>query len=176
MRTRPDKVSADVIYQWILNCIDYYSKFNWAFALKNKSVNEVAVKLRELFFTFGSSQILHCDNGREFISSVMLELKNLFPELVFHPRKTETSTKPRMYRKSKWMSTNDSSSWSSALLPVVYGINTRMFTVTKRTPCEVMFDQTCHSNFAFWKMLCENGIEDGEQLSTPVDHLGDDLI
>ncbi|CAF1301878.1 unnamed protein product [Didymodactylos carnosus] len=27
MRTRPDKVSENVVYNWILNCIDHYSKF-----------------------------------------------------------------------------------------------------------------------------------------------------
>ncbi len=53
MRTRPDKVLPDLIYSWILHCIDHFSKFSLAFPLKNKSAAEVAVKLRDLFFVFG---------------------------------------------------------------------------------------------------------------------------
>ena len=49
MRTRPDKVSSDLIYYWILNCIDHFSKFLWAFPLQNKTAVEVSTKLRELF-------------------------------------------------------------------------------------------------------------------------------
>ncbi len=83
MRTRPDKTSPDITYSWNLNCIDHFSKFSWAFPLRNKSANEVATKLRDLFFTFEPPRILPGDNGREFISSVITELKNLFPDLVF---------------------------------------------------------------------------------------------
>ncbi|CAF3626874.1 unnamed protein product [Rotaria sp. Silwood1] len=37
MRTRPDKISPDIVYCWILNCIDHFSKFSWAYPLKNKT-------------------------------------------------------------------------------------------------------------------------------------------
>ncbi|CAF1251292.1 unnamed protein product [Didymodactylos carnosus] len=36
----------------------------------------------------------------------------------------------------KWMSDENSSHWSEGLLPVVYGINTRMSSTTKCTPYE----------------------------------------
>ena len=151
IRTRPDKVSSDLVYCWILNCIDHFSKFCWTFPLRNKSAGEVAIKLRELFFTFGPPRILHSDNGREFVSVVIIELKTLFPDLVFiHGRPRHPQSQRCIERANgvlcdalgKWMCTNDSSSWSSALLPVVYGINTRMSTVTKTTPYEVMFGQS----------------------------------
>ena len=100
MRTRPDSLNPDVTYKWILNCIDHFSKFTWAFALKTKSANEVALKLRELFFIFGSPRILHSDNGREFIASVIQGLKRIISRYGFHQRQTETSTKPRLHRKS----------------------------------------------------------------------------
>ncbi|CAF1534512.1 unnamed protein product, partial [Didymodactylos carnosus] len=47
MRTRPDAISSDAAFQWILNCIDHFPKFSWAFALKNKSAVEVAKCLDE---------------------------------------------------------------------------------------------------------------------------------
>ena len=74
MRTRPDIIDQDTIYNWILNCIDYFSKYSWAYPLRNKSANDVALKLRELFFTFGPPKILHSDNGKEFVASVIIEL------------------------------------------------------------------------------------------------------
>ncbi|CAF1100012.1 unnamed protein product, partial [Didymodactylos carnosus] len=83
MRTRPDTVSADVLYRWILNCVDHFSKYSWAFPLKNKSAVDVSLKLRELFFLFGPPRVLHSGNGKEFVASVITELKNLFPNLCF---------------------------------------------------------------------------------------------
>jgi hypothetical protein len=83
IRTRPDKASPDLVYNWILNCIDHFSKFSSAFPLKNKSAAEVAGKLRELFFVFGPSRILHSDNGREFVLNVIVKLKNLFSDVFF---------------------------------------------------------------------------------------------
>ena len=93
-------------------------------------------------------EYLHSDNGREFVASVIVELKNLFPDLVFirgrprHPQSQgciERANGILYDALGKWMCTNDSNSWSSALLPVVYGINTRKSTLTKTTPYEVMF-------------------------------------
>ncbi|CAF3467484.1 unnamed protein product [Rotaria socialis] len=83
MRTRPDILKPDIIYNWILNCIDHFSKFSWSYPLKNKSAAEVALKLRELFFVFGPPRLLHSDNGREFVASVIHELKELFPDMMF---------------------------------------------------------------------------------------------
>ena len=86
MRTGPDKVSSDLIYYWILNCIDHFSKFSWAFPLQNKTAVEVSMKLRELFFVFGPPRLLHSDNGREFVSSVIMELKKDFSRINFYSR------------------------------------------------------------------------------------------
>ena len=83
MRTRLDVLSLDVIYNWKLNCIDHFSKFTWAFALKSKSATEVALKLREIFFVFGPPRLLHSDNDREFVASVIHKLKELFLDMAF---------------------------------------------------------------------------------------------
>jgi len=184
MRTRPDKTSPDITYSWILNCIDHFSKFSWAFPLRNKSANEVATKLRDLFFTFGPPRILHSDNGREFIANVITELKNLFPDLIFIRGRPRHSQSQGCIERAngilcdalgKWMCTNNSASWFFALAPVIYGINTRMSSVTKTTPYEVMFGQQPRSDSDFCKLIQQNGIEDEENLPTPVAELNDDL-
>ncbi|CAF4996115.1 unnamed protein product [Rotaria sp. Silwood1] len=185
LRTRHDKISSDLAYCWILNCIDHFSKFSWAFPLKNKSANEVASKLHELFFLFGPPRLLHSDNGREFVSSVITELKIIFPDLRFirgrprHPQSQECIERANGVlcdAPSKWMSTNNSSSWSYGLLPVVYGLNTRKSTVTKATPYKIMFGQQPRSNSDFWKLVHQSGIDDEEDLPAPVEESNYDLI
>ncbi|CAF4652904.1 unnamed protein product, partial [Didymodactylos carnosus] len=68
----------------------------------------------------------------------------------------------------KWLTTNNSIHWSKGLLPVVYGINTRVSCVTKKTPYEVMFGQPPRSDSEFWKLVDQNNIDDGDDLPTPV--------
>ncbi|CAF4638969.1 unnamed protein product, partial [Rotaria sp. Silwood2] len=176
MRTRSDTLNSDITYNWILNCIDHFSKFTWAYPLKNKSAVDVALKLRKLFFTFGPPRILHSDNGREFVASVIYELKELFPDMIFirgrprHPQSQgciERANGIFCDALGKWMTTNNSSHWSNGLLPVVYGINTRLSDVTKTTPYQVMFGQAPRSDSNFWKLTEETKIIDEEDLSTP---------
>jgi hypothetical protein len=182
MRTRPDTLKPDITYNWILHCIDHFSKYCWGFPLQNKSAVDVAVKLRELFFLFGPPKLLHSDNGREFVAAVIYELKQLFPDMVFirgrprHPQSQgciERANGVLCGALGKWMSVNNSSHWSEGLLPVVYGINTRFSVVTKTTPYHVMFGQQPRSDSAFWKLVKENNIIDEEDLPTPVDDLND---
>ncbi|CAF1176183.1 unnamed protein product [Didymodactylos carnosus] len=177
MRTRPDKIEPDVVFNWILNCIDHFSKFCWAFPLKNKSAVDVSVKLRELFFVFGPPRLLHSDNGKEFVASVITELKKLFPDLCFirgrprHPQSQgciERANGVLCDALGKWLTTNNSIHWSEGLLPVVYGINTRVSCVTKKTPYEVMFGQPPRSDSEFWKLVDQNNIDDEDDLPTPV--------
>lgn len=148
MRTRPDQINDHLTYNWILHCIDHYSKFCWAFPLEGKSANGVALKLRHLFFVFGPPRLLHSDNGREFVASVITELKELFPDMAFvHGRPRHPQSQGCIERANfvlcnalgKWLSTTSSSHWSEGLLPVVYGVNTRISSVTKKSPYEVMF-------------------------------------
>ncbi|CAF0836262.1 unnamed protein product [Rotaria sp. Silwood1] len=58
------------------------------------------------------------------------------------------------------MTLHNSSHWSDGLLPVVYGINTRLSVVTKTTPYQVMFGQPHRSDSDFWKLVKENEVID----------------
>ncbi|CAF0953530.1 unnamed protein product [Rotaria sordida] len=183
MRTRPDVLNSSITYNWILHCIDHFSKFTWAYPLQNKTAVDVALKLRELFFVFGPPRILHSDNGREFVASVIYELKELFPDMIFirgrprHPQSQgciERANGVLCDALGKWMSINTSSHWSNGLLPVVYGINTRLSVVTKTTPYQVMFGQAPRSDSDFWTLVKENKVIDEEDLPTPIADLNDD--
>ncbi|CAF1443538.1 unnamed protein product, partial [Didymodactylos carnosus] len=161
MRTRPDFVSSDIVYSWTLHCIDHFSKFTFAYPLKNKSPVEVTSKLRALFFSFGPPHLLHSDNGAEFVAQVIVELKTLFPDMCFiRGRPRHPQSQGCIERANGVL---------NGLLLVVYGINTRVSSTTKTTPYETMFGQQPRSNSDFWKIVKENRIEDEDQLPTPAE-------
>ncbi|CAF1479621.1 unnamed protein product, partial [Didymodactylos carnosus] len=176
MRTRPDVISSAVVYRWILDCIDHFS--TWSFPLENKSTEEVASKLRQLFFTFGPPHLLHSENRAEFVAQIILELKSLFLDMCFirgrprHPQSQgciERTNGVLSIALGKWLDTNNSIHWSDGLLPVVYGINTRASSTTKTTPYVIMFGQRPRSDSDFWKIVKECDIMDEEQLPTPIE-------
>jgi hypothetical protein len=51
------------------------------YPLKTKTAAEVAWHLLEIFLSFGALVILQSDNGKEFVASVISELKQLWPDL-----------------------------------------------------------------------------------------------
>ncbi|CAF1233971.1 unnamed protein product [Didymodactylos carnosus] len=134
MRTRPDVVSSDI------------------------SANEVSLLLKGLFYVFGPQRLLHSDNEREFVASVIDGKKVLFPSMCFvrgrsrHPQSQGCAEKANGVLTGalgKWMADEDSVHWTEGLLPVVYGINTRMSSVTKTTLYEVLFGQKPRSDVEF---------------------------
>ena len=67
-------------FKWILHIIDHWSKFNLAFPLINKGANNVAEVLEKYVFPIvGLPSILHSDNGREFVNSVIKDILNDWP-------------------------------------------------------------------------------------------------
>ena len=59
-------------FNWILHCVDHWSKFNYAYPLESKSVRCVSAALtNQLFPNFGIPRILHSDNRREFINKLI---------------------------------------------------------------------------------------------------------
>ena len=76
----------------------------------------------------------------------------------------------------KWIDSAKFSHWSEDLLPVVYGINTRLSSVTKTTPYHVMFGQPPRSDSDFWRLVKEKGIVEEEDIEEPIDDLQSEVI
>ncbi|CAF1433673.1 unnamed protein product [Didymodactylos carnosus] len=72
---------------------------------------------------------------------------------------------------AKWMADEDSVHWTEGLLPVVYGINTRVSSVTESTPYEVLFGQKPRSDVEFWRVVKENNILDEDDLPGNVEEI-----
>ncbi|CAF1605009.1 unnamed protein product [Didymodactylos carnosus] len=168
MSSHPDIiVSKDLAYSWILNCKDHFSKFTWVFPLKAKLTEEVVIHLHMLFFTFGPCRLLHSNNGREFVNKLVVNLKNLFPNMfIVHGRPRNPKCQGSVERANavwcaslgKWLSFTGSLHWSEGLMPVVYDINTRVTGGTKCTPYDVMFGQKPRSDCVFWDSIRVDGV------------------
>ncbi|CAF0765604.1 unnamed protein product [Didymodactylos carnosus] len=153
MRTRPDVISIDVSYLWILNCIDHSPNFRGV--------------------THCRPRLLYSDNGAEFIANVIVELKALFPDMCFvrgrprHPQSqgcVERANGVLTVALGKWLVDNNSSHWSEGLLPAVYGINTRVAAATKCTLYEIVQDQDIQD-----EVQLPTPVEDNEDLQDEVD-------
>jgi hypothetical protein len=68
---------ADGEFKYIMNYRDHFTKFIHLYPLKTKTAAEVAWHLLEIFLTFGAPVILQSDNGKEFVASIITELKQL---------------------------------------------------------------------------------------------------
>ena len=70
MRHCPDRE-----YHYIGHFVDYMTKFNILFPLKDKSAGEVERMIEERVFAYvGPPHIFHSDNGREFVNQLLHSL------------------------------------------------------------------------------------------------------
>jgi hypothetical protein len=60
---------------------DHLTNFVLLQPLQSKRAEKIAFQLTDIFLTFGAPCILHSDNGREFVNSVIKEICTLWPEL-----------------------------------------------------------------------------------------------
>jgi hypothetical protein len=62
---------ADHEFKFIMVYQDHLNKFILLRALQSKRAKEVVYQLTDIFLAFGAPCILHSDNGREFVNSVI---------------------------------------------------------------------------------------------------------
>lgn len=65
-------------YNYILNCIDIFSKFAWSFPIKTKTANEVSGIVLKILADHPSFKILSSDNGGEFRFDLPATVKHLY--------------------------------------------------------------------------------------------------
>ena len=73
----PFKDTAKHGYRLILTVVDCFSKYCWLIPLSNKKADTVAGALQHLFVEYGCPEMLHSDNGGEFIAEVIQQLCKL---------------------------------------------------------------------------------------------------
>jgi len=65
-------------YRFILNYQHHLTKFVLLRPLKSKRSEENAINLLDIYTTFGAPSILHSDNGREFVNSIITNLNEMW--------------------------------------------------------------------------------------------------
>ena len=128
---------------FILTCIDCFSKFAWAFPLKNKSASVVASQLQNLFCQEGAWAAVHTDRGKEFEGGVDVLCERFGIKhvrgLPYH-----SSTQGQIERfngilralMTKYISEN-TKSYLGALPGLVYSYNCKKQSATKFTPFQI---------------------------------------
>ena len=102
---------ADHEFKLIMVYQDHLTKFVLLRALQSKRAEEVAYQLTDNFLTFGAPCILHSDNGREFVNSIIAELTTLWPELKIAHRKPRHSQSQGLVERANQDIENMLASW-----------------------------------------------------------------
>jgi hypothetical protein len=74
--TTPDKASDDGS-RYLINTIDIFSKYAWAYPSQHKDAASVLLALQEIVGDHGRFPILQHDNGGEFVNKVIEEFCSL---------------------------------------------------------------------------------------------------
>jgi len=64
-------------FRFIMNYQDHLTKFVVLKPLTSKRAEEIAHNLLDIYTTVGAPVILHSDNGREFVNSIITELHSM---------------------------------------------------------------------------------------------------
>jgi len=93
-------------------------------ALSSKRAEEIAHNLLDIYTTFGAPAILHSDNGREFVTSIINELHSMWPDVkIVHSKPRHSQSIGSVERANRdvedmlatWMAQNKSKDWPSGL-------------------------------------------------------------
>ncbi|XP_064099873.1 KRAB-A domain-containing protein 2-like isoform X3 [Macrobrachium nipponense] len=134
--------------KWIMVYQDHLTKFCILRALKSKRAAEVAFHLLDIFLLFGAPVILQSDNGSEFTSQVITELKEVWPKLTLvhgkpcHPQSQGSVERANGDIKDMlvaWLADNDSQDWPTGIKFVQFQKNSALHSGIKCSPYSAMF-------------------------------------
>ena len=111
-------------FRWIMVYQDHLTKFCVLRPLTSKRAAEVAYQLLDIFLLLGAPCILQSDNGSEFTAQIIVELKELWPDLVLvhgkprHPQSQGSVERANCDIKDMlvaWLGDNDTTDWTIGL-------------------------------------------------------------
>lgn len=111
-------------YRYIMNYQDHLTKFVILKPLKTKRAEEIALNLIDIYTIFGAPAILHSDNGREFVNSIITNLNEMWGDIkIVHGKPRHSQTQGSIERANRdveeilasWMTDNKSKDWPMAL-------------------------------------------------------------
>nr|XP_022900153.1 KRAB-A domain-containing protein 2-like [Onthophagus taurus] len=147
---------ADCEYKFIMVYQDHLTKFVVLRSLKTKRATEVAHHLLDIFLTFGAPCILHSDNGREFVNSVLKDVENML---------------------ASWMRDNKTTNWSNGLRFVQFMKNRAFHSGIKQSPYRAIFGSEPKVGLMTSNLPLEviSKLEDEEQLQVAITEINQKL-
>ena len=137
-------------YKYMLVVVDEYSRFPFAYPLKEISAATVIRKLKEIFSFFGLPGYIHSDRGRNFMSYSLR--KFLFRlgiatsrSTPYHPTGNSQSERYvgivwRSIKLRLHSSNRNTSAWADVLPDVLFALRSLLCTATNCTPHERLFN------------------------------------
>lgn len=135
-------------YKWIMVVQDHFTKAIHLRPLERKIAAAVAWNLLDIMLTDGAPVILQSDNGKEFVASVIKELKILWPDLhIIHGRPRHPQSQGSVERANGivktllgvWMRTNQKTNWSLGIKFVQFQYNIAYNRHLKMSPFKAKF-------------------------------------
>ena len=130
-------------FRWIMVYQDHLTKFCVLRPLISKRAAEVAYPLLDIFLLLGAPCILQSDNGSEFTARIIVELKELWPDLVLvhgkprHPQSQGSVERANCDIKDMlvaWLGDNDTTDWTIGLKFVQFQKNASHHSGIKCSP------------------------------------------
>ena len=127
---------------------DHLTKFCVLRPLSSKRSGEVASQLADIFLLIGVPAILQSDNGREFTSCIMEQLRSIWPDLKLvhgkprHPQSQGSVERANSNIKdmlAAWLGDYNTDDWTVGIKFVQFQKNAAYHAGNKRSPYEAMF-------------------------------------
>ncbi|XP_055932280.1 KRAB-A domain-containing protein 2-like [Argiope bruennichi] len=139
---------ADNEFKFIMVYKDHLTKFVLLRPLQSKRAEEVALHVLDIFLIFIAPCILQSDNGREFVNSIIEQLRTYWPELkIVHGKTRHSQCQGSVGRANQdvenmlasWMKDNKTTKWSYGLRFVQFMKNRALHSGIKQSPYKAMF-------------------------------------
>ena len=135
-------------YLYLLTAIDHFSKYAYAWALKDKTADGVAQELRRLFMMFGYPVTTQADNGSEFkgmVAALMEEKAIIYTH--GQPYKPQSQGVVERFNQTiqkrilALLVQYNETDWFNVLDKAVIAYNTTPHSTTGQTPYKIMYGQ-----------------------------------
>lgn len=153
---------------WILTVVDLFSKYTIAFPLRNATAELLINRLQNgVFFKHGVPQVLICDNGTQFHSSIFKNFLNKYNVEKQHTSAyTPRQNASECYNKiigvalKLYIIDKKHDKWDENLNEILCAMNTSVNTQTKRSPFEII-----HGHHMILNGLHHEAIADANNIS-----------
>lgn len=133
-------------YGYLCNIVDCFSQYAWSFPVKSKEAREVLECLIKVSNELCPPQILHSDNGGEFVNELIALFASHYGIHIVHGAPHHPNVQGRVERWNqtverqlgKGMEEKHTRRWLDLLPRIVKAYNITRHEVTNRTPFEVL--------------------------------------